>query len=431
MFSLIQRCRGGLRTHAILVKNSSTIAIGNGIGAILGFVYWSVAAHWLSPEVIGSASGLLSLMGFSGLLGDAGLGTLLTGEILRWPGRERGLISAAMIVALLLSLVVGAAILIVSERVFHVLTNQPLVNLYLVLGCGATGLSLVMDQAWLGMLESKLRMLRQLLFAILKLSFLVIATIWLSDMSAILGSWVAALLISVVTGELLMRRSDNSLFHCPDFELLSSLKSKVMNHYRLDMGIMAPSILLPYLVMVVLSPSANAVFTMLWMVMLVASIVPATLATVLFPAIQAEPHHYRNRMNLSLAISVAYSVAFGVFIFFFSTYILQVFNPIYAVIGDGYLRLLGFGLIGTAIKAHICAAARLNNRMRDASLSVFLAALFEFGSVVIGAHFAGLEGVAIGWMIATLAEAAVLLVVNPVYGPSVGSIELGVGRREG
>ena len=204
-----------------------------------------------------------------------------------------------------------------------------------------------------------------------------------------------------------------------------------MNHYRLDMGIMAPSILLPYLVMVVLSPSANAVFTMLWMVLVVASIVPATLATVLFPAIQAEPHHYRNRMNLSLAISVAYSVAFGVFIFFFSTYILQVFNPIYAVVGDGYLRLLGFGLIGTAIKAHICAAARLNNRMRDASLSVFLAALFEFGSVVIGAHFAGLEGVAIGWMFATLAEAAVLLVVNPVYGPSVGSIELGVGRREG
>ena len=419
MYSLIERFRGALRNHAILVENSSTIAIGNGIGAILGFVYWWLAAHWLSPEVTGTASGLLSLMGFIGLLGDAGLGTLLTGEILRRPGRERGLISAAMIVAFLLSLVVGAGIVIVSEQVFHLVTNQPLVNLWLILGCAATGLSLVMDQAWLGMLESKLRAIRQLIFAILKLNFLVIAAILLSDIWTILGSWVTALLISVVAGEVLMRRHNKSLFHRPDFDLLASLKSKVVNHYRLDMGIMAPSILLPYLVMVALTPSANAVFTMLWMVMVVASIVPSTLATVLFPTIQAEPQHYRNRMTLSLGISLVYAVAFGMFIFLFSTDILRIFNPAFEEIGDGHLRLLGFGLIGTAIKAHICAAARLNNRMRDASVSVILAALFEFGSVVIGAHFAGLEGVAIAWMMATLTEAAVLLMVNPIYRPNV------------
>jgi hypothetical protein len=67
------------------------------------------------------------------------------------------------------------------------------------------------------------------------------------------------------------------------------------------------------------------------------------------------------------------------------------------------------------IKAHICAAARLNDRMRDASVSVFFAALFEFLCVVIGGHFGGLEGLAWAWMTATLTEAGVLLLVNPVY----------------
>jgi O-antigen/teichoic acid export membrane protein len=428
MFGLIERLRGFatrldlwsklravIQNHTILVKNSGAMAIGSGTGAIFGFVYWLLAARWLPPEVIGTASGLLSLMGFIGLLGDAGLGTLLAGEIIRCPGRERGLISAALVAAFLLSLGTGTAILVLSEQVFHLLASRPLVDPYLILGFGITGLSLVIDQAWLGMLESNFRMIRQFIFAVLKLGFLVIATIWFSDISVIIGSWVAPLLISIVVGELLMRRHNKTFFYRPDFALLFSLRDKVVGHYRLDIGIMAPSILLPYLVMVVLSPSANAVFTMLWMIVGVASIFPSTLATVLFPTIQAEPHQYRIRMILSLSVSLVYAMAFGIFIFFFSTDILRVFNPTYTVIGDGHLRMLGFGMIGLVVKFHIAAAARLDNRMRDASVSVFLAALFELASVAIGAHFGGIEGLTWAWMIATLTEAGVLLLVNPVY----------------
>jgi O-antigen/teichoic acid export membrane protein len=151
------------------------------------------------------------------------------------------------------------------------------------------------------------------------------------------------------------------------------------------------------------------------MVVVVASIIPSALAAVLFPAIQAEPHHYRNRMSLSLGVSLLYALAFGLFIFVFSTDILRVFNPAYAAIGGTDLRVLGFGMIGAVIKFHICAAARINNRMREASVSVFLAGLFELACVAIGVHLGGLEGLAVAWMVATLIEAAVLLLVNPVY----------------
>jgi O-antigen/teichoic acid export membrane protein len=415
MFGLVERLRAVTQNHAVLVKNSGAIIVGSGMGAVLGFAYWWLAARWLSPEVIGTASALISLMGFIGLLGDAGLGTLLAGEIVRWPGRERGLISAASLTASSLSLGSGIVILLLSGQVFHLLANRPLVNMYLIVGFGLTGLMLVINQAWLGMMESNFRMIFQCIFALLKLGFLGIAVTWLSDISAILGSWVAGLSTSIIIGELLMRRHNKTFLHRPDFALLCSLKSKVVHHYRLDIGIMAPATLLPYLVTVILSPSANAAFTMLWMVMMVASIVPSTLATVLFPTIQAEPHHYRNRMSLSLTVSIVYASVFGLFIFLFSADILRVFNPAYVEIGDGHLRILGFGMIGSVIKSHIVAAARLNNRMREASVSVFLAALFELLCVAIGGHFGGLEGLAWAWMTATLIEAVVLLLVNPVY----------------
>ena len=412
---IIERLRAATQNHAVLVKNSGAMVIGSITAAILGFVYWWLAARWLPPEVIGTASGLLSLMAFIGLLGDAGLGTLLAGEIIQRPGRERGLISAALVAAFLLSLSTGAVILVLSEQVFHLLANRPLVNLCLIIGFGVNGLSLVIDQAWLGMLESNFRMKRQFVFAVLKLGFFVLAVKWFFDISAILGSWVAALLISIIIGEMLMRRHNKTFFHRPDFALLISLKYKVAHHYRLDLGIMVPTTLLPYLVTVLLSPSANAVFTVLWMVVVVASLIPSTLATVLFPAIQAEPHHYRNRMSLSLSVSLLYAIVFGLFIFLFSTDILTVFNPTYAVIGGTDLRVLGFGMIGAVIKFHICAAARINNRMREASVSVFLAGLFELACVAIGVHLGGLEGLALAWMIATLIGAGVLLLVNPVH----------------
>ena len=416
MFGLVERLRTATQKHAVLVRNSGAIIIGSGTGAILGFAYWCLAARWLSPEVIGMASGLLSLMSFVGLLGDAGLGTLLVGEIVKWPGRERGLISAVCLVAFVLSLGTGIGILVISEQALHLLTNQPLVNLSLILGIGITGPWLVINQAWLGMLESNLRMICQIVFAVSKLGLLAIGVIWCSGISVILAGWVTSLVISIMTGELLMRRRNYTLLNRPNFKLLYLLRYKVVHHYRLDLGTMAPSTLLPYLVTVLLSPSANAAFTMIWMVFGVASIVPSTLATVLFPVIQAEPHHYRNRMNVSLGVSLVFALAFGIFIFVFSSDILRVFNPGYAVIGGKYLRILGFGMIGSVIRSHIVAAARLNNRMRQASVSIFVAAVFELMSVVIGAHFGGLEGLAWAWMIATLIEAGVLLLVNPVYG---------------
>ena len=48
-------------------------------------------------------------------------------------------------------------------------------------------------------------------------------------------------------------------------------------------------------------------------------------------------------------------------------------------------------------------------------LTIGCATLFELACVAIGVHFGGLEGLALAWMIATLTEAAMLLLVDPVH----------------
>ncbi len=347
------------------------------------------------------------------LFGQAGIGTLLTGEIVGLPDRADGLISAAMFTSLAIALVVGALVSVVVVFVPGFKLSG-LDILLLFVGIGLTELFFMSDQIFVGLLQANFRMMRQFLFSILKLVFIIVAAVWLSNEMAIMVSWVIALLVTLIFGESLMWYYGQSSFHRPDFRLLYKLRRRSAHHYMLDMGIQVPTAIMPYLVAVLLSPTSNAVFTVIWMIVSVASIVPGAMATVLFPVIRAEPEQYRSKMMLSLCGSLLFAVGFGLFIFIYSTEILSLFNPVYAKIGDEYFQYLGFGMIGSVVKFHVCAAARINNYMRQAAWWFYYAAFFEFFCVIVGCQLDGLEGLSIWWSVAMLIEGAVMLiVVNP------------------
>jgi hypothetical protein len=168
---------------------------------------------------------------------------------------------------------------------------------------------------------------------------------------------------------------------------------------------------MPYLVLVLLSPTTNAAFACLWMLVSMAAIVPAVLATALFPVAVADPGQARHNILMSLSASFAFSVVCALVVFLFSRDLLALFNPAYpAIAGDG-LGLLGFGLLGLTLKFHICALARLGGWMRRASLWFAFGAALEFASVAAGARFGGLSGLVLGWVVAGSAEGGLALVV--------------------
>ncbi len=399
-WAALLRGRRALQKSTALVTNSSALAIGTLATAALGFVYWWLAARFFPPEVIGSASALLAVMGFVGLLGDAGLGTLLMGEIVRHPGKQPGLVTAVASVGV--ALAVGTALLFVLGDASFI-SSRTLIGgwferVLFVFGCSLTVFCILVDQAFVGTLRSTGKMIRQVLFSAFKLMLIAAAAAGgYASTAAILMTWVAGLLASCIGVDLLTRGSARRLVGIPDFHLLHRQRRKVFDHYALDVASQAPTVIMPYLVLVLLSPTTNAAFVSLWLLVSMASSIPAAMATTLFPVVRASPEQFRHDILISLTASLLFSLVCAAVVFAYSQHILAVFNPAYPEIGGSSLRYLGFSLLGSTLKFHACTLARLVDAMLKASRWFAVGGLLELCFAVAGAKLDGLQGLVLGW----------------------------------
>ncbi|MGH6715230.1 MAG: lipopolysaccharide biosynthesis protein [Bradyrhizobium sp.] len=407
------RVSAALRKSATLLLNSGALAVGTVVTAALGFVYWWLAARQFPPEAIGRAYALLSLMSLVGLLGEAGLGTLLMGETARHPGSGPGLVGAAASVAV--ALAIGLASLYVFMA--HLIVPMRLISDWVegaafIVGCGLTTFNALVLQAFISNLRGGDRMMQQVLFSVLKLVLIAaIAAAGCSSDEAVLLTWVAGLLVSWIGFDLLTRGRARQLIGSPDFRLLRALRHRVFDHYALDVTMLAPGVIMPYLVLVLLSPTTNAAFASVWMLVSMAALVPAVAATALFPVVRANPTQSGHDILVSLTVSLLFSLICAAFILVCSREILAVFNPIYPKIAGSSLRFLGLSLLGSTLKFHGAALARLGDRMRQAARWFALGGSLELCLAVAGAKFAGLEGLVLGWTLGVSVEGACVALV--------------------
>ncbi|MDB5500860.1 MAG: polysaccharide biosynthesis protein [Tardiphaga sp.] len=413
------------RKSAALLRNSGALTVAAIVSACLGFCYWWLAARLFPPEAIGRASALLSVMGLLGLLGDAGLGTLLVGELCRSPGKVRGLVGAAAVIAFGLAVALALVFVLAAPLFGHAaLVKGKSAELLFVFGCGLTAVTMVGSQAFLGTLNGTARMIQQVLFSALKLAMIGMAVAaGAIDDTAILLTWVAGLVVSWIGVDIATRGSARRLLGRPDFGLLHTLRRKVVDHYALDVALQAPGLVVPFLVVVLLTPTTNAAFAAVWMLVTTAAVIPAVLATVLFPVARAGPQRSRDNFAISLGVSLLFSMVCAVLVLLYSRQILALFNPAYPDIAGTSLRFLGFSLLGLTLKFHACTLARLADAMRRASLWFMLGGLMELCFAIVGAKLGGLEGLVVGWTSAVSIEGVCLL-----YAGYAGYTRLASGR---
>lgn len=414
------------RRNRDLLDGASSLAATTGVTSVLGFAYWALAARLFSQRAVGYGSAAVSAITLLGIVGMLGLGTVLIGELPRRRVRG-GLISAALVTSGLGSLVLGLAFILVAPHIsyhFRNMSSTLAQATLLAAGVMLTGASLVFDQATIGLSRGGLQLLRNLAFAAAKLAILPVCAIILHDQFGvgITLSWVTATALSLLLVALRLRLAGTSVLPRPNWHVLRGLGGTAIAHSWLNLAITVPRSLMPVLVTVIVSPSANAAFYAAWTLSGFLYLVPTHLATVLFAVASADPQKIARKLRFSLRLSVLIGVVGMAALGLCARLALSMFGASYERAATVPLLLLLIGYLPSIPKVHYIAVCRATGRIKTAAAVLTAAATLEVAAAVAGGAYGGMKGLILALLSVFVLEALVTT-------PAVARAAIGHGRH--
>jgi O-antigen/teichoic acid export membrane protein len=394
-----------------MLVNAGSLVGTTAVTSGLGFVYWWLAARRFPLQAVGIASASISTMMLLGTLCMLGLGTLLITELPRQPGREGSLISTALIIVGGTGGCIGALFAILAPYAsaeFLPLRASIGDILIFAIGVSFTAITLVLDQALVGLLSGELQLLRNTLFAIAKLVVLFLASFWLSYAAGITiyATWALGNAFSLATlaGVALWQGKWSGRVHLPQWGLLRKLGGAALQHHWLNLTLQAPSLLLPVLVTVMLSAKMNAWFYVSSMLASFVIMIPTALTIVLHAMNSAQQSSLGHKARLTIGLALVTSVLANCLLQFGTKQVLGLFGNSYAEQAAWSLRILALGAFPLIIKTHYISICRIYDRIAPAMLGMLPGGILELVLAALGAHFGGLSGLCLGQTVAIYIE---------------------------
>jgi len=401
-----------LKDNKVLFINAGSLLGTTAVTSGLGFAFWWLAARRFSPEALGLASAFISSMTLLGSFAILGMGTLLIGELPNQRGKEFSLISTALLlvggVGGCLGIIYALAASNLSIAFRPLGANIENVLLF-ALGVSLTAITLVLDQALIGLLRGELQLWRNGLFAVVKLSALFVVSLWLSQVTGmtIYATWVIGIGFSLVVlaGVAIIRRKELRRTYRPQWGWLRKLGPEALKHHALNLMLEAPYLLLPVIVTISLSATVNAWFYVAWSLSGVANTASGALSTTLYAVSSAQPSALARKMRLTLSLALTACVLANCVLLIAPTQVLALFGHSYSVQAAWSLRILSLESFPFIIKNHYIALSRIRGQLMRSILVTMGTCILELGGATVGAHLGGLNGLSLGWLAAMTLEA--------------------------
>lgn len=386
-----------------LIYNAGSLFGATLLTAALGALYWALAARFFTPGAVGVAAAAISAMVLAGQVSTVGLGTVLMGELPHHRGSERSLITSGVGVAAAVGLAVGVVAIAIAGTFIPELAAMRDLQGVLIFGVGAavTAAGLVLDQAFLGILQGGLQLVRNGLASIAKLAALVAIGVGVAGATqgeTLFLTWVVGGLVSMVLLFAVRRVTEPG----PTWTVWRSpgrLPALAARHHVLNLSILAPGLLLPLVITAVLSAEANAYFYIAFLVAGFAFAGPSALATALYAVGSRDVATLTSRVRLAFWLSMAAGVALNLFMLVGAGPLLSIFGTAYAENAVTLLRLFSLGIFAVTINSLFVPIARIERRFIEGAALMVASMAIEFVFVIAGAIFGGLEGAGIGWLV--------------------------------
>ncbi len=412
-----------LEQHAVVAKNAFSLYGSTIVTSAFGFGFWWLAAHRLLAVEVGQASAALSAVQLVATICVLGLNTLLISELARDRTSAQTLLTTAVVVVVATSSVAGIAVSIVLSLVSSTYTQMlgnPLAVIAFTAGVIVTAVTLVLDDACIGLLRGGLQLQRNTFFAIAKLLLVPVAAVLLPHGHGIglVLAWTIATALSVWFLRPMLHVGAGP--RIVDRQLIRRNTKLALNHHWLNIAIQAPRLIMPVIAVAVIGPALTAAFYAATLLVNFVNIIPSQLATVLFAVNAGDHEKLRREGRFTLLVSTGLAVASAPAFWLLSPFALRLFSANYLSARHAMI-LLGFTTLPSAVKSHYVVISRVQGRLTRAAITSTIGAAIEVAVAAAGGVIGGVTGMAAGLLIAQLIEAL-------LFAPTVSHAILGRGN---
>jgi O-antigen/teichoic acid export membrane protein len=400
---------------ASVLLNAASLVGSNLISAAIGVVYWPLAARSFSTSEVGTASAALAATMLLGGLAALGTTTLLVGELPRRDtiDRSRLVITAVLVTGLagaVLGLTFSALVPLLSPELRD-FAGQWSTTPIVVVMVSATAVGAVVDHALIGLLRGEVQFARNTLLAVAKLvALLIVAGLPLPNRAlALFSTWVAGTLVSfVVVIPLAGLGRLPLLAYKPKLEALRNLGLSALQHHALNLSLALPSAVLPLIVTVLLSATANAYFYVAAMFANMVYLAPLALSTSLYAVSSHDPAALVSRTRLTFLLSMLAALLANIFVAVAAPSLLALLGRGYADEVYWVLRVLMIAAFAVVIKMHFVALCQVKRLVGKAAIVVLLGGLAEITGASVGGRLGDLRTLTIGYVLVMCAEGILL-----------------------
>lgn len=402
--------------NGAILSNAGALLSSMIVTSALGLVYWLVAKRLFAVEESGFALANVQMMQLLGNAGMLGLGTLLINELPRRRTAPSALITMALLVSGVVGSVLGVLFAVVAPLIAPNLAplaaSVTSVALFAA-GVSLTAITLVLDQALIGLLRGGAQLGRNTLFAVIKLVVLLAVGVWLpgGDWLTIYATWMVGNVASLVLLFAFIRwRQGNHQSMRPqlNWALVHQFKHAAWGHHWLNLALQVPGFAMPTIAAALLSRTVSAYFGTATLLVGLVFFAPFAIATALYASGAHAPSAFVQRMRFTLKLSFGLGVLANIVMFVGADLILGVFSAEHAAQAGWVLRLLGLGVFPIIIKDHYVTICRLQQRLGGTALLAGAGSVLELVLAAVGAGVGGVLGLTLGWLAALYIQGIVL-----------------------
>lgn len=337
--------------------------------SLLGFFFWIVAARFYPEGDVGFASAIISVINFLALLSLIGLDASLI-RFLPQNEKPQELINSCFTLTSLISLVVAGIFLAGVDfwsPAFNFIKGNAVFSAVFIVMTPLWVVSHLIDYTLVAKRRTSFVMSKNAIISVLKIPLPILFVLFFHSFGIVASLGIALGIGVAVSLLLFLPKVQKPYKPVPtlNLSLIKGMWQYSGGNYLASLFTMAPSLILPLMVVNILSPQQNAYFYIAWMIATLLSAIPLAVSQSLF----AEGSHFEDKLreNVVKSFKFTFLLLVPVVILFIlvGKWLLLAFGQSYSANALKLLWILSISSLPLGINYIYASVLRVRGRLKE------------------------------------------------------------------